>query len=573
MLRRELFKTASSFAAGRSLYGLWTLPNDIGLKQAKIAQTTYDVVVYGGTVAGINAAYVAGLQGMNVALLEPTNYLGGITGPGALVNIDQLLEYGNLIGGTWWQEYQWMASLAGQAYNPSWPTTTAPSNSSSDATYTSVNSHRPTPLIAMKVLKYFAYLSSKVDVFYNCALGTFGGSVYPAVTMNPTTKKITSLSTTQGIVRGLVFIDASYEGDVLAAVAKQYGLASYTIGRESSAAYGESHAGRQMGSDLTVSGVSFTSGGLPRSRFSFDPGGSTGDGDAKVQPINYRVPYCLASNGGVAWTQPAGYDATQYTVYGDIATSAGYTTLSQCIAQDFLFGGTASTKLSNDGGGSIPFIMYANGDEWPDATPTVRASIVANIKQWYQGLFYAIANDTSFPSAVRTNAQTFGYDPYQFQNNGYMPYQAYIREGRRMVGSHVIIESETLNGATVTNPIGYGTYNFDIHAIRAYTSANGSTINLDGSFNIQSDTYGNCQIPMEALIPAAGQCKNLIVPVCISATHCAWAALRLEPQFAIMGDAAGLMAYRVAAGLDSDVQSITYASLATLLTSINAKYS
>lgn len=570
MRRRDLLRWAPA-----SVLGFWYAPNDYLTMLNKPAGTTYDVVVYGGTVAGINAAYTAGLQGAKVALLEPTNFVGGMTGPGGLLNIDQLITYGNLIGGTWWQEYQTMACLAGQAYAGSWPTTTAPSNSSSNPTYTSVNSHRPTPLIAMQVMKYFAHLSPNVDVFYNCAIATTAGSVYPAVTMNPTTKMITSLATSLGVFKGKVFIDASYEGDVLAAVANQYGLATYVIGRESSSQYSEALAGRQLGTATTVSGVSFTSNSLPRGTLKFDPGGSTGQADSHVQPINFRIPYCPisgANGGGVAFAQPAGYDATQYQVYGDIATSAGSTTLSNCIAQDFLFGSPQATKLSNDAGGGLPFIMHFNGDAYPDATPTQRATQIAAIKTWYQGLLYACANDSHFPSAVRADAATWGY-ANQFSSNGGMPYQPYIREGRRMVGKLVMTQSDCLTNTTKTNSICWTSYGMDIHVCAAYASSDGTTYTTDGGTADNGATYGGFQIDMNALVPQAGQCKNLIVPVCMSASHIAWGAIRFEPTFAAMGDAAGLMAYRVSSGADTDVQSITYTGgLTTLLTSINAKY-
>jgi FAD dependent oxidoreductase len=548
-------------------------PNQKGPK------SSYDVVVYGGTVAGINAAYTAALQGSSVALLEPTAHLGGMTGPGGLTNIDQLTVFGNLIGGNWYQQLQKMAILAGVAGDAlstpvvpvsAWPWLQTPSATSSDPGYVTTNMRRPNPRSAMLIMSQYAALSSKVDVFLNASLQTTSGSVYPNVECIGL--KIVGLNTTQGIFRGKVFIDASYEGDVLAGAAAA-GIASYTIGRESSAQYNEALAGRSLGTATAISGVSFTSGGVARPSLQFDPGGTSGQADGHVQPMNFRVPYCPTSSGGIAFTKPSVYNSENYHLYGDIATQGSYTTLSQCIANDTINGGSTSMVLSNDSGGGLPFIMHNNGDEYPDATPTRRAQIFASVKAWYQGLLYAIANETFFPAAVNSNAQTFGYDPKEFAGNGYWPYQMYIREGRRMIGKQVMTQTDVLLSATQTHPICFGTYNLDIHVPIAYASSDGTKYTLDGAQSVSSSTYGGMQIPMEALVPQAGQCTNLIVPVCISCTHIAWGAIRLEPTFAMMGDAAGLMAYRVASGNDATVQTITYSALATLLTSINAKVS
>lgn len=577
MDRRAFIGAAASLAATKSALAYWTTPSVFTTQLDKIAQTTFDVVVYGGTVAGINAAYAAAVSGAaSVALIEPTGQLGGMTGPGGLTCPIDLLSTGcPFLAGTFWQEYQVIAGLAGVANSPggpsTWPMGGPASGTSSDPTFCGSFSHRPAPVFAMQGLRLFAYLNSKVSVFLNAPIATTGGTVDAAAVLDGT-GKILSLATAAGICKGKVFIDASYEGDLLRSVASQ-GWAAYAVGRESSAAYSETDAGRSLGTATSISGVSFTSGGKPRARLQFDPGGSAGAADSHVQPMNFRVPISTIAQGGVAFTKPAGYVSTEYDLFGDIATQSSYTAITDCVGTDFMKGGVSSLLGTNDGGGGLPFIMFFNGDAYPDAAPTQRATIIANVKTWYQGLFYALANHTSFPAAVRASAATYGYDPVQFQANGNWPWQMYVREGRRMVGKKVMTQADIANSNTAAHSIGYGTYNLDIHACAAYASADGTTYTLDGTSSPFPAAGANFQIPMEALVPNTGQCPNLVVPVCMSATHIAWGAIRLEPVFGVMGDAAGCMAYRVSSGNDANVQNITYASLTPLLTTLGAKYS
>lgn len=528
----------------------------------------YDVVVYGGTIAGINAAWTARLLGAKVALVEPTANLGGVTGSGGLTNID--IWYLGHIGGIFWQQFQQMAVIEGSqsGFNQLWPTTSAASSTSTNLGY--INNAIPGPLTpqpktAAQVLNKFAFASG-ADLYFNAPLQTIGGSVYPSVIMSGSA--ITAINTSAGPISGKCFIDASYEGDILAAVASQ-GQATYTIGRESSSQYSESYAGVSPGTATVLGGgVSLVDGNSnPLFPIVSNPSLTTGAADSAVQPANFRACIQKISNGGVAFTSPAGYSAANYTLVGRGLTGQGATTFAAAAALNQLEG---NKYCLNDVSGSLPYAAYNQANGYGDGTPSQRTAIIASVKSYYQGLLYFLANDASVPAAVRADAATYGLAGDEFRDNGNWPYQMYIREGRRMVGSYVMKQSDCVTGTTQTHPICKGSYILDCHAPLIYLSDSTHYV-VDGL--VDDSTYGPYQIPMECIIPQAGQCTNLIVPVCVSASHVAWMSMRMESSFAMMGEAAGIMAAKVAS-LSKTVQNLSYITdILPSLTTNNVKLS
>jgi hypothetical protein len=512
-----------------------------------IRPRTYDVVVYGATVAGIAAANAAAQNGMRVALLEPTAYLGGITGAGGLGEFDIAAASRTNIGGTFWQVLQRIAILNGTAGQPNWPTTAPPSATSTDAGYFPPSMLNMQPIYCKQAIDNFCFNLYNVDVYINAALVTTGGSVYPAVIMSGLA--ITGLLTQLGIVTGSVFIDASYEGDVLAGAAAQ-SKASYTFGRESSAQYGESLAGVAKASPSGYGGtVNYLSGGLPVFPFIANTGAANGSADALIQFAGFRPTIQPIANGGVAFTAPAGYQDSAYAWLGAVCNAASYTTLAQACSLTLM----GSNKYCANN----LLLDYFNQDNgYADGTPAQRAAIVAGHKAWTQGFFYYVANSPNAPAGLNTNASLFGYAGTEFVDNGNFPYQLYVREGRRMVGEYVMVQADTVGGTSQAHSIGYATYALDNHpsAYYAYAQNQGIVDSITGDA-----TRTNFKLPMEILIPQAGQCTNLLVPVCASVSHVAWQAMRYEAQFAIMGDAAGVMAASAVTGAKS-VQSLVYAS-------------
>ncbi len=355
-----------------------------------------------------------------------------------------------------------------------------------------------------------------------------------------------------------MFIDASYEGDVLAAVANNNGGATYTYGRESSATYSEDHAGVRLSGTNTISGAT-----LPLYPFINNPApnASAGDADKAVQGYNYRPCIQTIANGGIAFPQPAGYSASLFQLVGQVATANNYTSFTNILG----LGAIEGNKYCLNDGTSWGTMTNQNVG-YPDGTPTQRAAIIAAHKAWYQGILYYMAHDPGVPAGLNTDAALYGLPPDEFPDNGNWPYQMYVREARRMVGSYVMTQTDIINGTTQTHSVGWCNYALDTHACGAY--ATGATTWVSDGLYFDTSQYAKAEMPMECLIPQAGQCPNLIVPVCLSASHVAWGPIRMEATLANMGEAAGLMAYRVAKGLDPDVQHITYSSLQTLMTAI-----
>lgn len=525
--------------------------------------TVYDVVVYGGTVAGITAAYTAKLNGAKVALVEPTAFLGGATGAAGLGQIDIAGTVRANIGGIWWQILQQIAIVEGIQPNGSWPTTSPASTTSTDLGFF------PSQLLAVQpkncafVLNRMAFANA-MDVYFNAQLSTVGGSVYPSVKMNGLA--ITGIQTNAGLIQGSCFIDASYEGDLLASVANA-GKASYTFGREANSQYSETLNGVQKQAAGGFGSTVFYQDGNGNPIFPFvaNTSASNGTADQNIQLASYRPTLMKISNGGVAFTAPSGYQDSTYATVGQIVSAAGggYTTLSQACSLTAL---TGNKYCFNN-----PQIDYLNqSNAYADGTPSQRASIITGCSNWIKGFLYYCANSANVPAAFKADAATYGLAPDEFIFNGNWPYQMYIREGRRMVGSTVMIEPGIANGATASHPICLGSYVLDNHACADYAD----TLHTNIVDSIPGDsTKTGFQIPMEVMIPQSGQCTNLIVPVCISCSHVAWQALRYESQFAMMGEAAGIMAAKAVA-LAKSVQNLSYATdVLPGLTAINAKLS
>lgn len=524
---------------------------------------TYDVVVYGGTLGGINAAFTAALNGARVALVEPTGHVGGMTGAGGLGQIDIASAQRSLIGGIFWQQLQRIALLEGIAgcACQTLPTTAAASITSTDQGYFPAALLNVQPKNCAKVLRQYSYAPG-IDLYINAPLVTFGGSVYPAVTMNGLS--IAAIQTAVGVINGRCFIDASYEGDVLAGAA-YYSAASYTFGREASAQYGESLAGVQKQSPNGYGpSVNYTDGGgVPIFPFIANTADANGAADARIQHYTVRATLQKIANGGVAFVAPSGYNESDFLIIGQIASAASYTTLSQVCGLTAL---TGNEYCFNN-----PLVEYTNQDNgYPDGTPSQRAPIIAGHNYWIKGFLYYCANGSTAPAALRADTATYGLAGSEFTDNGNWPYQVYVREGRRMVGMQVMKQADIQLNVTQTHPICKASYVLDNHPSANYAATQHTQIND----NIPGDnTCTGFQIPMEAIIPQVGQCPNLIVPVCASVSHVAWQGMRYEAQFAMMGEAAGIMAAK-AVSLSKSVQSLNYATdVLPGLTAINAKLS
>ncbi|HJN89365.1 MAG TPA: FAD-dependent oxidoreductase, partial [Verrucomicrobiota bacterium] len=358
-----------------------------------------------------------------------------------------------------------------------------------------------------------------------------------------------------------MFVDATYEGDLMAAAGVQY-----HVGRESRETYGEQWNGVQVGvlhhghhfgavkkkiSAYRVPGDP-ASGVLPH--ISTEPPGEYGAADRKVQAYCYRM--CLTDHPAnrVPFPKPAGYDAGQYELLLRIF-GAGW-------RQGFRkFDLLPNHKTDTNNHGPFSTDNIGRNYDYPEASYARRAEILREHEVYQKGLMYFIANDPRMPADVRRLMNRWGLAKDEFVDNGNWPHQIYVREARRMIGKYMMTENELLKKRPTPEPVGMGSYTMDSHNVQRYITPDGLVQN-EGDIGVS--TRGPYQIAYGSLVPQKAQCENLLVPVCLSSSHIAFGSIRMEPVFMILGQSAATAAVlSLDAGLA--VQDLPYEKLRTRL--------
>jgi hypothetical protein len=354
-----------------------------------------------------------------------------------------------------------------------------------------------------------------------------------------------------------VFIDATYEGDLMAAAG-----VDYHVGREANSVYGEKWNGVQTGilhhrhhfgavarkiSPYIVPGDP-KSGVLPR--ISTAPPGEYGQGDKRLQAYCFRM--CLTDHpdNRVPFPKPAGYDPKQYELLLRIFEAGWRETF-----QKFDRIPNRKTDTNNHGPMSTDNIGY--NYDYPEASYERRREIIREHETYQKGWLYFIANDPRVPEDVRKEMRLWGLARDEFKDNGNWPHQLYIREARRMIGSFVMTENELLKLRPTPDSVGMGSYTIDSHNVQRYITPEGSVQN-EGDIGVS--TKGPYQIAYGALVPKKGQVDNLLVPVCVSSSHIAFGSIRMEPVFMILGQSAATAAALAIDG-KRPVQDVPYTEL------------
>lgn len=343
--------------------------------------------------------------------------------------------------------------------------------------------------------------------------------------------------------RGKMFVDASYEGDLMA-MAK----VSYTFGREANAQYNETINGVQFhtGHNFTkpvdpyvVEGDA-KSGLLPLISPAAPP--KAGSGDKLIQAYNFRV-YMNNSAERIAFPKPKNYDAKLY------ALLARYLKVNPTIPIQLHHGDS-----NNQGAFSSDHIggNYA----WPDADYLTREKIFQDHVKYQTGFMYFIGHDESVPASVREAVAKWGLTKGEFEETNNWPHQLYIREARRMVSDYVMTENHCMSRIIPEDSVGLGSYNMDSH--------NCERLVVDGKVRNEGDVQIGprkpYQISYRSIVPKESECTNLFVPVALSCTHIAYGSIRMEPQFMILGQSAGTAAC-FAIDLNVPVQKVPYEKL------------
>jgi len=486
-------------------------------RAGKIIET--DICVYGGAAGGVTAAVQAARLGKSVSLVVVNAHLGGLSS-GGLGDTDIGNNGDAYIQGMAREFYTKIGAKYGQ----------------NGAKFTFE------PKIAEAVFNEMI-AAAKVPVYLDRHL----------VSTSLDGNRITAITTSNGdIFRAKIFIDASYEGDLM----KQANV-SYTSGREANAQYGETINGLQTvthGNQLPNGIDPYLTAGDPASGLlpgvNPAPAGPNGSADSLIQAYCYRMCLTNVAANRVMIPKPEGYREADYEILFR-AIAAG---------QSDRFWKTrpvpnGKTDSNNDSGVSCDFITGTTAD-WIEADHATRQQLAKEHENWQRGLVWTVQNSPRVPSAIRSAWSQWGLPLDEFTDNGHWPHQLYIREARRMVSDYVMTEKNCMGTVVAADSIGMGAYTMDSHNCQRIVS-NGMVKN-EG--DIQRAVPGPYSISYRSIVPKSGECPNLLVPWSLSATHIAFGSIRMEPVFMILGQSAATAA---AFAIDDGVavQSVPYPKL------------
>lgn len=480
-----------------------------------------DVCIYGGTAAGVIAARTAQAAGNSVVLVNPARMLGGMTTNGL-----GCTDFGNksAVGGRALRFYKDVGREYGR--EEEW---------------------QFEPSVAQRVISSYA---ASLDV-RSCEF-------LAAVAMDG--RDIASVQMLSGLrVRARQYIDCTYEGDLMAMAG-----VSFAVGRESNDCFGESINGAQLHKKHQFSAPVDPwrqegrpdSGALPGIDLQDAP--PNGSGDTRIQSYNFRM--CLTDDPAlrVPFAMPDGYDRIDHELaarwlnaepdrYNDPLYKGELRKFDRlCVAH--------KTDTNNHGAVSSDFIGGNYG--WPDGSYAQRERIFQQHRQYQAGLYYFLANDSAVPARYREAYSRWGLASDEFGDTGHWPEQLYVREARRLRGDTTLTEADVRRQRTCDDPIALGAYAMDSHNCRRIIRD--GVVKNEGDVQVQLD--GRYAVSYRSIVPRRGECQNLLVPVCCSASHIAFGSIRMEPAFMCLAESAALAAVlSIRAGLP--VQELPYAKL------------
>jgi hypothetical protein len=362
-------------------------------------------------------------------------------------------------------------------------------------------------------------------------------------------------------VEARCFIDASYEGDLLAAAG-----VSYTVGREGKDQYGEdlagvravaAHAGFKLAVDPWCVPGDPSSGLL--NGVQADAGLSPGSADKLLQAYNYRLCLTQDENLFVPIAPPKDYQPARYELLYRYLKAVDDAKRPLRLSGIFLAVKMPHGKTDFNNYGAFSTDLAGGSQRYPEASPAERAAIAKAHEDYIRGLFHFLATDPRLPRHLQREARSWGLCKDEFQDTGGWPHQLYVREARRMLGSYVMTQADCSRTRATPHPVGMGSYTIDSHLCQRIVR-NGAACN-EGGLGQEVEPY---PIALDSLLPQAAECENLVVPVCLSASHVAFGSIRMEPVFMLLAHAAGaLAAIAVDGGLP--VQSVDKAGLCAAL--------
>jgi hypothetical protein len=487
------------------------------------AEKTYDVVVYGGSSGGVAAAVQVRRLGKSVLLIEPSQHLGGLTSGGLGAT-----DIGNkgAIGGISREFYQRIKKH--YENDAAWTAETREkyrgdrNAREEDAMWTFE------PRVAEQIMNDFVK-ESGVELVTGERLDLKRG-------VTKQDGRITAIRMESGkTYQGRRFIDATYEGDLMALAGVKY-----TVGREANATYQETLNGVQTknathhqlmpGIDPYVKKGDASSGLLP----CIDPKGpgEEGGGDHRVQAYNFRMCVTDVRENQIPFEKPQGYDELQY----------------ELLFRNFEAGETRApwnpimmpnrkTDANNNFGFSTDYIGMNYG--WADGDYATRERLYQQHLVYHKGLMWTLANHPRVPQKIRQQFQKWGNCKDEFTDNGGWSHQIYVREARRMISDYVMSQHNCQGREKAEDAVGLAAYTMDSHNTQRYVDKNGQVRN-EG--DVQVGGFSPYPIAYRSIVPKESECSNLLVPVCLSASHIAYGSIRMEPVFMVLGQSAATAA-------------------------------
>ncbi len=510
-----------------------------------------DVAVYGGTPAGATAAMQAARMGKKAVLLSFNRHVGGMTS-GGLTATD--VGKKESIGGLALEFYTRIGGISN--FRPA----------KAESLFLNMLDQAGVPVLQERCLESVEMRDGRLI----------------SLTME-----------TGETIRAAMFVDATYEGDLLAAA-----NVSYRVGREPAGAHGESLAGQwqriswkntyqfcRLPLSPYVEPDKPETGLLPE--ISAEPPGKPGEGDFKVQAYNFRM-YLTDKAEKIPFPKPRGYDPGRYALLARFLNADPRIRWTLNYTTSPMTDGPVQIRIGDSNNAGSFSSDYVGGNyRWPDGTyepgsfaklPPPRRGLPMPFHELYelrerifqdhvnyqQGLMYFLASDPRVPETLRDRVNRFGLDPREFQDTGFWPHQLYVREGRRMVSQYVMTQANCESSRTANDSVGLASYPMDSHFCQRVVveEAGKTTVRNEGGFGHGfREPY---PVSYRSIVPKREECANLFVPVCLSASHVAYGSIRMEPVFMILGQSAGTAA---ALAIDEGVavQDLAYEKLKTRL--------
>ena len=506
-----------------------------------------DIIIYGGTSAAITAAVQAKKLGKSVIVVSPDKHLGGLSSGGL-----GFTDTGNkeVIGGLSREFYHRLYLHYDKPESWKWQQKSEYGNKGQGTPAIDGNNRTMwifEPHAAENVFEDLVR-ENQLNIMRDEWLDRENGTVVED-------GKIVSIKTLSGkTFKGKIFLDTTYEGDLMDAAG-----VSYHVGREATGVYQEEWNGIQTGVlhhkhwfakniDPYVVPGNPSSGLLPR--ISKDDPGKKGDGDHRIQAYCFRM--CLSSHpdNRIPFARPQRYDSTQYELLARVYAAGWGETFEK-------FDDIPNRKTDTNNHGPFSTDNIGMNYDYPEATYERRREIIKEHELYQKGLMYFLSHDPRVPDDVRKKMNDWGLAKDEFNDNGNWPRQIYVRESRRMIGEYIMTEHDVLRKREVPEPVGMGSYTVDSHNVQRYVKPDGFVQN-EGDIGVS--TPKPYSVSYRSLVPKKGECKNLLVPVCVSSSHIAYGSIRMEPVFMILGQSAATAA-SLAIDEGISVQDVQYEKL------------